>query len=212
VISEAARFWRHVAVRDMSSCWDWNGTDQNEYGAFQSDAGQIGAHRYAWSFAYGTIPVGKLVLHACDRPSCVNPRHLRLGTHEDNNADKSVLSRVRATLDEASLHEERERCPIVTLSAEALAIHSNIRRLRKLRRLSQSFVASAVGVTNGAVCHWEKGKGAPSRRHLPLLAAVLGVAVDELFAVHEFNLSASPKSVTTTSTRDAEALVVQESA
>ncbi len=105
---DAAVFWRLVDVLDMRSCWMWKGTQQNGYGCYAIKSRQHGAHRIAWAFAYGKIPVGKLVLHACDEPLCVNPRHLRLGTHEENGLDKSVLSRVRKAIADFDEAEERE--------------------------------------------------------------------------------------------------------
>jgi HNH endonuclease len=35
----------------------------------------------------GPIPAGRQVQHKCDRKDCINPRHLKLGTHKTNNAD-----------------------------------------------------------------------------------------------------------------------------
>lgn len=31
--------------------------------------------------------VGKVVMHTCDNPRCINVTHLRLGTHKDNTKD-----------------------------------------------------------------------------------------------------------------------------
>lgn len=62
------------------------------YGQF--NAGKVGdrkviakAHRFAWIAQNGPIPPGQCICHRCDNPSCVNPDHLFLGSHGDNNRD-----------------------------------------------------------------------------------------------------------------------------
>lgn len=45
------------------------------------------ARRHAWKNIYGPIPKGMLVLRICDDPSCINLRHLYLGTHKDSARD-----------------------------------------------------------------------------------------------------------------------------
>jgi hypothetical protein len=52
------------------------------------------AHRLSYSIANNVeLTNDKIILHSCDVPNCVNPNHLRVGTHEDNVKDKVVKNR-----------------------------------------------------------------------------------------------------------------------
>lgn len=58
------------------------------YGVIHYEGRQQYAHRVAWQMMHGPIPKGMLILHECDMPSCINAKHLFLGTDADNMADK----------------------------------------------------------------------------------------------------------------------------
>ena len=47
----------------------------------------IRAHQFSYLMAKGTIPDGMEVMHICDVPCCVNTKHLKIGTHQDNVKD-----------------------------------------------------------------------------------------------------------------------------
>lgn len=53
------------------------------------------SHRLAYERAYGPIPEGMIVRHMCHTPNCINPKHLKLGTHADNMQDKVCANRQR---------------------------------------------------------------------------------------------------------------------
>lgn len=74
-------------------CWIWPfAKDKDGYGRVYMH-GNRRAHRLAYKSFVGKIPTGLCVLHRCDVPSCVNPRHLFLGTVKDNNRDRVFKGR-----------------------------------------------------------------------------------------------------------------------
>jgi hypothetical protein len=85
-----------VDRRGPDECWPWTGGKQGKgYGQFYRRKGvPEGAHRFSWELANGRpIPLGRMVMHSCDNPPCVNPAHLSVGTCADNNRDKTAKGR-----------------------------------------------------------------------------------------------------------------------
>ena len=58
--------------------------------------GFILQHRYEYCKHHGITPAeikGKILRHTCDTPACINPRHLVLGTQQDNMQDMANKGR-----------------------------------------------------------------------------------------------------------------------
>jgi len=92
--SEESRFWAFVSKAD--GCWTWGGaTNRKGYGRFTVGGKLRLAHRLVWAWTRGPIPDGVRVLHHCDNPACVNPKHLFLGTDQDNTNDMVAKGRAR---------------------------------------------------------------------------------------------------------------------
>jgi hypothetical protein len=82
-----------------SGCWLWTGaTRHGGYGVIQHNGRSIGAHRVSYELFREPIPAGLFVCHTCDVPSCVNPKHLFVGTHKDNMHDSWVKGRHRTQI------------------------------------------------------------------------------------------------------------------
>lgn len=85
--------------RGPDECWPWLGQrNKAGYGVvtYTSDFKRpacMGAHRAVWTVLNGPIPAGKILLHRCDNPGCVNPRHLRPVTYRENAEDALLRDR-----------------------------------------------------------------------------------------------------------------------
>ena len=113
------KFWRDVAFLGAGGddCWEWRGDKRGYYGQIGVHGKTIKTHRLSWELANGPIPGGMNVLHHCDNPICVNPKHLFLGTQADNVHDMQAKGRKadlhgehngRARLTEQGVHKIRE--------------------------------------------------------------------------------------------------------
>jgi hypothetical protein len=86
------RFWSKVQRTD--SCWLWQGAFNSKgYGNFKIHGKALTASRVAWELIKGPIPTGMQILHTCDKPACVNPDHLFLGTPRMNAQDRNRKER-----------------------------------------------------------------------------------------------------------------------
>lgn len=94
-----------------TGCWLWLGyKDSNGYGKIGFNFKAILAHRLSYTFYVTVIPKGMLIRHMCHTPSCVNPEHLKVGTHKDNAQDmvrayrnESGVTRYNAKLTEGEV-------------------------------------------------------------------------------------------------------------
>lgn len=83
-LSVAERFWSKVGTPTADDCWPWTGLlTKDGYGVFSHGASS-NAHRWAYTNAKGSIPVGLEIDHLCRVRNCVNPNHLEAVTHKEN--------------------------------------------------------------------------------------------------------------------------------
>jgi hypothetical protein len=89
-----ADFWKQVdKVDNPGGCWIWTGKKKEGYGVYTINGKEEFAHRLSFQAATGKDPQGKVVMHSCNHPYCVNPAHLSLGSYTQNNATRDKEGR-----------------------------------------------------------------------------------------------------------------------
>ena len=144
------RFLSFVLVNPVTHCWTWLGTASGTrgvlYGRFSVGPARtrIKAMAHVWAYKHwnGPIPEGMWVLHRCDNGTCVNPDHLFLGTHQDNEDDKS----------------QKGRRPIGEQHALAKLTEKQVRDIMSDRRLHRE-IATDYGIHKSSVSHIKTKRG-----------------------------------------------------
>jgi hypothetical protein len=128
------RFWSKVKQGEPNECWLWQASTAagTGYGKFRIGESIVGAHRFAYQLAKGPIPAGLHVMHSCDTPACVNPRHLSVGTAQDNFDDM-----------------ERKGRRVIAAPSRAKLSVDDVQRIRSLASMGgrHSEIARTYGVS-----------------------------------------------------------------
>ena len=134
------RFWDKVIVLSEDECWEWAASlTKKGYGSFGWTSGSEYAHRVSWILHFGNISDDLHVLHSCDNRRCVNPKHLFLGTTQDNSKD--MVSKGRSMTN--------ERNPMSKLKEEDVREIRDI--LRSPGRPSHRKLAKMFDVSSGTI-------------------------------------------------------------
>lgn len=157
------QFWAYVNKNGLShpihgQCWEWTGSStKGGYGQFRG-LGTGFAHRVSWVIHFGPVPEGKQVHHHCDNPCCVNPKHLWVGTQQDNIDDMYAKGRESHTGAVGSRnisakhpeYRQGERNGRAKLTEKEVLW---IREKYSQKELTQTKLATIFGVTQGLIGH-----------------------------------------------------------
>ena len=124
-------------------CWPWTrGLHTQGYGrCWDTRVGKVRyAHRLVYELLRGPVPDHLDILHSCDNPQCVNPAHLRIGTHRENMIEKCEKGRSNTPRGEAAGQAKLTEADVIAI------------RLASAAGESQRSIGGRYGVSNVAVC------------------------------------------------------------
>jgi hypothetical protein len=81
---------------DSNDCWNFNNLDRCGYGRIKIAGRYLGAHKVMYILSVGDFDQTKYeMMHDCHNRSCVNPSHIRVGTHKENMNYKETKARIK---------------------------------------------------------------------------------------------------------------------
>lgn len=128
---------------NQNECWIWKGyKDRGGYGRIGVNHKRfIGVHRYSYEINIGLIPDGLCVCHTCDNKLCVNPKHLWLGTSQENTADKINKNRQSRIFGEKNHFSKLKEAEVKKIK-ELISNGKDNREIAKLFNVTHSNISA----------------------------------------------------------------------
>ena len=137
------RFLKRVKKTD--DCWIWQGRKgRGGYGVFDWKNTGIGAHRASYELFIGNIPDELEIMHVCDNKLCVNPEHLRPGTHLDNMKDMYTKGRRKAVSGERNGNSKLKQEQVISIRKEYAEGNTTFKKLGKKYEVDQALIHRIV--------------------------------------------------------------------
>ena len=138
-------FWDRVKAQtevNENGCHIFTGCkDECGYGRIRQGQRLVRLHRAMYEKIHGWIPKGKVIMHKCDVPACINIEHLALGTQGMNVQDM--------------IDKNRNSKPIGSKHGMAKLTESDIPIIRNKLSNGETCVSIAklYGVSEGMIRH-----------------------------------------------------------
>ena len=126
-----------ITSLETDDCIDWTyAKTRDGYGQVRYRGATRRAHKvsYCMSNGIGYEDVKGVVMHSCDNPCCVNPRHLTVGTQHENIIDCVSKGRFRSV--------EGIKNP------RSIVSNSDAEKMRSMREIGMTYgdIAKSMGV------------------------------------------------------------------
>ena len=100
--------------------------------------------RYVYELYYGEAPINMVVMHSCDNPKCINPKHLSLGTNKDNTQD--MLNKNRGNKGKRSYNTNLSKDQLLEI------------KQMLINKVNGKYIAEKFNVAPGTISNIKKGK------------------------------------------------------